>query len=66
VIPVLHPRSERALEIRGKLSRLAQLNIGGRVLELYNADLIDLEMIAIIEDELRQSEENPAQTPREE
>jgi len=42
------------LEIRDKLVRLSQLGIGGRVLEMYSADLDDLELIAVIEDTLKE------------
>lgn len=53
-IPPLSERGARALEIRDKLVRLSQLGIGGRVLEMYSADLDDLELIAVIEDTLKE------------
>jgi hypothetical protein len=55
LIPVLHPRGARALEIRSALIRLHRLKIGPGILNLYNATLDDLELLALAEDELNES-----------
>ena len=61
-IPPLSDRGARALEIRDKLIRLSRLGIGGRIMDLYQVDLDDLELLAVIED---RNNEQPQGAPDE-
>ena len=49
-VPSLSVAAMRALEIRDRLSRLSRLGVGGKILDLYEATIDDLELIAVIED----------------
>lgn len=40
--------------MRDRLLRLSGLNIGSKVLEIYRANIFDLELLAIAEDETRE------------
>ena len=45
------------MEIRDKLIRLHRLKIGSAILGMYNATKEDLELLALAEDELNETEE---------
>lgn len=58
-IPPIPPAAQRALEIRDRLVRLHDLNIGDAVLRIYGADKNDLDLLAVAEDVLKPQEEKP-------
>lgn len=55
-IPQPDEQGRRVLELRSRLVSLADLNIGGEALRMYDADMEDIELLAAVEDELRQIE----------
>jgi len=52
-IPPVGTDEQRVLEMRARLVALAPLGIGDAVLRMYEATEEDLEMLAVIEEELK-------------
>ncbi|MDO8282701.1 MAG: hypothetical protein Q7U10_08815 [Thermodesulfovibrionia bacterium] len=63
-IPELDEKSKRILVIRQKITALKELVDSGTILRLYEADLEDIELLAYLEDELRQMQDE-APKPKE-
>jgi hypothetical protein len=61
LIPALDERSDRVMQMRDKLVRLRDLVDAGTVLKMYGADLNDIELLAVMEDEIRKNAPAPAQ-----
>ena len=61
LIPALDERGARVMQIRDKLVRLKDLVDAGTVLQMYGADLDDIELLAVLEDEIRKNAPAPAQ-----
>ncbi|MEW6115670.1 MAG: hypothetical protein AB1553_02060 [Nitrospirota bacterium] len=59
-LPPLDPLGARILEIRQRLLSLNELVDAGTILRLYDVDLVDLELLAAVEEELKElrDEEN--------
>jgi hypothetical protein len=53
-IPPLSPAAARALEIHGRLRRLKDLNLAPHICQMYQVDEFDLELLAVIEDQLKE------------
>ncbi len=47
------------MEIRDRLVRLKELNIGAKILDIYGADRDDLDLLAVAEEALTPQEEQP-------
>jgi len=56
-IPDVSDDERRVLAMRNRLVSLADLGIGAEILRMYDATTEDIEMIAIIEDELKAIQE---------
>jgi hypothetical protein len=54
------PAGRRALDLRGLLVRLHPTVDAGTVCRLFDADLDDLALVAIVEDHLKQEHKEPA------
>jgi len=61
LIPALDERGARVMQIRDKLVRLRDLVDAGTVLKMYGADLDDIELLAVLEDEIKKNAPAPAQ-----
>ena len=61
LIPALDERSARVMQIRDKLVRLKDLVDAGTVLKMCGADLDELELLAVLEDEIKKNAPAPAQ-----
>jgi len=57
LIPPPGPAGRRALELRGLIVRLRTLIDPGTVCRNFAADLDDLELLAVIEDELKEDDD---------
>lgn len=53
-LPELDERCQRILEIRQKIVTLKELVDAGTILKMYEADLEDIELMAYLEEELKQ------------
>jgi hypothetical protein len=59
-VPQPDERGQRILEIRGKLIKLQGLVDPGTILKMYDADIEDIELLAFLEEELKNMQgENP-------
>ena len=56
-IPPLLPAGQRVMELRGLLVRLQPTVDSGTICRMFGADLDDLQLLAIVEDELRPEKE---------
>lgn len=54
IIPQLHPLPARAIKIRAMLASLHEVVDPGTILASFDADLDDLELLAVIEAELKE------------
>ncbi len=61
LIPALDERAARVTRLRDILVRLKDLVDAGIVLRMYGADIDDLELLAVLEDEIRKNAPAPAQ-----
>lgn len=61
LIPPLDEAGARVMQLRDKLVRLKDLMDAGTVLRMYGAGVEDLELLAVLEDEIRKTAPAPAQ-----
>ena len=61
LIPPLDERGSRVMQIRDMLVRLKDLVDAGTVLRMYGAGIDDLELLALLEDEIRKNARTPDQ-----
>jgi hypothetical protein len=54
LIPALPVEGKRVLEIRGLLNRLHNVIDAGTICRICDVDLIDLQLLAIVEEELKE------------
>jgi len=54
-VPRPNPAGERALEIHDRIDRLRRLNLAAHICTVYGVNKQDLELLAVIEDELKES-----------
>jgi len=58
LIPQLLPEGQRALEMRSTILRLRNLIDPGTICRMYDADMDDLQLLALVEDELKPEEDH--------
>lgn len=58
-IPPLPTDAARVLALRDKLIRLRRLGIGAEIMRMYQVTLDDLDLLALIDNELNPREDNP-------
>jgi hypothetical protein len=52
-IPDITDVERRIIDLRNRLVSLGDLGIGSEILRMYDADIEDIELMAVIEDELK-------------